>query len=315
MAGGNSCSWRFDGTGGAVSLGLTGAMINPATGTMHAQAGSASHFFLQDVGPTVIGSAPLLSNPDSRWNTAWGVVTSVVKMSSSGSTGTPVIDTGISVTFTPVANRRYAVMFEGLAVVSAAGNVCNLNVTDAANVTVQGGGTSPGVPNTGQSLIVTAIVEPVNTTPLTYKARHFTSGSGTCYFYADGNAPMRMIVTDIGPTSAYIPAPDPTPAWINVSFQNGWVNYGSVYQTVQYRKVGDMVQIRGLAKSGTIGQVIFTLPGGYAPLASLQFAVDNAAKYGMVEVTSTGGVVLNASVVGANNIVVNFNPIQFSVTP
>ncbi len=60
-------------------------------------------------------------------------------------------------------------------------------------------------------------------------------------------------------------------AWTAASFEGTWVNFGSTFQTVQYRKVDDIVQIRGLAKDGTIGSVIFTLPAGFRPPADLHF--------------------------------------------
>jgi hypothetical protein len=52
--------------------------------------------------------------------------------------------------------------------------------------------------------------------------------------------------------------------WTAVSFQNSWVNYGT-YQGAQYRRVGDIVECRGLVKSGTVGSAIFTLPTGFRP--------------------------------------------------
>ena len=55
-------------------------------------------------------------------------------------------------------------------------------------------------------------------------------------------------------------------AWTNVTFQNSWANMGG-YQAVQYRKVGDMVQMRGMMGSGTMGQTAFTLPVGFRPPA------------------------------------------------
>lgn len=57
-------------------------------------------------------------------------------------------------------------------------------------------------------------------------------------------------------------------SWTGVSFANSWSNYGSPYQEVQYRKVGDVVEVRGLArKDATFGsQTVFTLPVGFRPI-------------------------------------------------
>lgn len=54
--------------------------------------------------------------------------------------------------------------------------------------------------------------------------------------------------------------------WVNVTFQNSWTDYGSPYQTVQYRREGRKVILRGLAKSGTMGLPMFTLPTDCRPV-------------------------------------------------
>lgn len=58
-------------------------------------------------------------------------------------------------------------------------------------------------------------------------------------------------------------------AWTAVTFQNSWADYGGGFQTCQYRKLGDMVQLRGLMRLGTAGTTAFTLPAGYRPSATL----------------------------------------------
>ena len=56
-------------------------------------------------------------------------------------------------------------------------------------------------------------------------------------------------------------------AWNNLSFGSGWTNYGSGYQTCQYRRFGDRVHLRGLASNTSTGATIGTLPVGYRPTA------------------------------------------------
>lgn len=56
--------------------------------------------------------------------------------------------------------------------------------------------------------------------------------------------------------------------WTNVTFQNSWGNYGSPFQECQYRKIGDIVYVRGLVQrtgGHTTAHTIFTLPSGYRP--------------------------------------------------
>ncbi len=82
-------------------------------------------------------------------------------------------------------------------------------------------------------------------------------GSNQGYFY----------IEDVGPNSApALPIPDTPPAWIPVTFANGWSNFDTV-RMVQYRKIGDEVTLRGVMKGGTIayGTPAFTLPVGFRP--------------------------------------------------
>jgi len=50
------------------------------------------------------------------------------------------------------------------------------------------------------------------------------------------------------------------------SFENGWVNYSSSYNTAAfYKDVEGFVHLKGLVKNGTVNTTIFTLPTGYRP--------------------------------------------------
>lgn len=80
-------------------------------------------------------------------------------------------------------------------------------------------------------------------------------------------------------------------AWIAVSFSNSWVNYGGSTQAVQYRKIGDMVYIRGAGKTGTINTTAFTLPTGYRPPNGLTFPTISNDLFGALIVNSNGTVV------------------------
>ena len=99
-------------------------------------------------------------------------------------------------------------------------------------------------------------------------------------------------------------------AWIPVTFQNGWVNYGPPVQTVQYRKIGDVVYLRGTAKSGTVGSgtPIFTLPVGHRPFVSMLFPVLSSQLFGRLNVFTAGTVALNIG----SNVFVALDSINFS---
>lgn len=83
--------------------------------------------------------------------------------------------------------------------------------------------------------------------------------------------------------------------WINVTFNTGWGNFGSGHQTCQYKKVGDMIYLRGsAARSSGSSFVIFTLPASYLPpgLVLIPTASNNA--YGQITIATTGNVSLDA---------------------
>lgn len=85
-------------------------------------------------------------------------------------------------------------------------------------------------------------------------------------------------------------------SWTNVGpggFAGTWVDFGGVFQVAQYRKVGDVVQVRGFVKSGTIGTAVFTLPTGLRPPADLLFATVSNSLFGTIYVTSAGAFTAN----------------------
>jgi hypothetical protein len=92
--------------------------------------------------------------------------------------------------------------------------------------------------------------------------------------------------------NAWVPTSgSPVPgAWIPVTtFLNGWVSYG--LQAPQYRKVGDIVYLRGALKSGTLAAVAFVLPVGYRPLTALYIGTLTAGPtYGYYTIDTVGNV-------------------------
>ncbi len=97
-------------------------------------------------------------------------------------------------------------------------------------------------------------------------------------------------------------------AWIAVSFSNSWVDYGSGYQVAQYRKNGDVVELRGLIKNGTLGSSAFTLPVGFRPPATIEFGTSLSVSY--IDINTTGTFVPT----GGSNAQCNLDGIAFSIT-
>jgi hypothetical protein len=83
----------------------------------------------------------------------------------------------------------------------------------------------------------------------------------------------RVVVLGVAGGTGQSGGGSPT-SWTPVTaFLNGWSNYGGVYQVAQYRKVGDVVHLRGLIKNApgvaSPGTPAFVLPTGYRPPANL----------------------------------------------
>ena len=79
------------------------------------------------------------------------------------------------------------------------------------------------------------------------------------------------------------------------AFQNGWTNYGSVFNTAGYFKDSmGIVHLKGLVRGGTIGinRAIFTLPAGYRPeKEELHPVITSETAMGRLDIETDGKVV------------------------
>lgn len=82
-------------------------------------------------------------------------------------------------------------------------------------------------------------------------------------------------------------------AWQNLSFGSGWTDYGGAYQIGQYKKVGDLIFLRGLVKrtSGS-GTTIATLPSGYRPSAQTLFVTISSDLLARIDIDTSGNIVM-----------------------
>jgi lysophospholipase L1-like esterase len=81
----------------------------------------------------------------------------------------------------------------------------------------------------------------------------------------------------------------------SLTLANSWVNLGSGFDTARYKKIGNLVTLTGVIKSGTNGSIIATLPAGYRPTANLLFATTcqdttNGIKMSTIQVSSNGDI-------------------------
>src|SRR5262245_46535677 len=79
----------------------------------------------------------------------------------------------------------------------------------------------------------------------------------------------------------------PTP-WTTLPMQNSWVAYDANY-TQKYRKVGDVVDLRGMMKNGTINTAAFNIPVGFRPFKPEEtFVASSASAFAQISVDSSG---------------------------
>lgn len=92
------------------------------------------------------------------------------------------------------------------------------------------------------------------------------------------------------------------------AFENSWVNYGAGFPTAQFGFDRDgYVCLEGAIKTGSIGNVAFTLPAGYRPSTTVYVAVDSNGSHGLLSIESTGSV---RPYVGSSTIF-NLNGVRF----
>ena len=79
-------------------------------------------------------------------------------------------------------------------------------------------------------------------------------------------------------TDGTVTLPQNDSGWITPTLNSPYTHFGSPYGDVQYRKIGNIVNIQGLvnANSASNQSTIFTLPSGYRPSLRLIFAQANA---------------------------------------
>ena len=107
----------------------------------------------------------------------------------------------------------------------------------------------------------------------------------------------------------------PPPAWTNPTLQNGWVNFLAGTVPVGYRLVGDVVQVRGTIKSGTLAKAVFTLPSGFRPAAGSVYFVGLAgAGAARIDIEWTGAVTVRSYFSSGSNSMVSLSGISFSIT-
>lgn len=94
-------------------------------------------------------------------------------------------------------------------------------------------------------------------------------------------------------------------------YSNSWVDFGGSEATgAFYKDALGRVHLRGTVKSGTAGAAIFTLPSGYRPGATRNFAIDAGGTPASLSITSAGVVTPSAA---AGNTQVSLDGVSFEL--
>jgi len=101
--------------------------------------------------------------------------------------------------------------------------------------------------------------------------------------------------------------------WVGATLTNSWTNFLAGTALAAYRKVGDVVELRGTVKSGTFGAPIFTLPDGHRPPLQEIFYVHASPGGARLDVTPGGAVQVAAYVSSGTNALVSLAGVRFAV--
>ena len=137
----------------------------------------------------------------SNWNQAWGTVGyAQITANFGGFVATTLTITGLEVTFTAIAGRRYRTTISTEVNSSVAGDITTLTICDAANTQLQRATTPIIAANVAQAL-EKGFVETGLSGSTTRRVRAVRSaGTGTCDVVAGTDRPAFILVDDIGPS-------------------------------------------------------------------------------------------------------------------
>jgi hypothetical protein len=105
--------------------------------------------------------------------------------------------------------------------------------------------------------------------------------------------------------------------WVTPALGASWVYFGGGMAQPGYRLVGDVVQVRGVIKSGSTGtgSPIFTLPVDLRPTGGTEtFVVSAGPGAARVEVFWTGGVYVLGYLGGGTNAQLDLSGVRFSTS-
>ena len=79
--------------------------------------------------------------------------------------------------------------------------------------------------------------------------------------------------------------------WITATLLNSYTHYDTTtYGPIQYRKIGNIVNIQGITTQNSVGSTIFQLPVGFRPPTQIILATQNGNNFARLDITQNGDV-------------------------
>ena len=204
----------------------------------------------------------------ARWNSAWGVVgvgsfNGVTTMPANVQTQFTNL---LMVTMLPGRKYRVAVRLRAFNTPNAGGAGFSVNLRDGALTYPDNNGQWAYAPQSSTGYNFFAYDWLLNGDGVTRSLNLSSTSNNVITIYADLQS--YFFVEDVGPVDQATPFPNPTPPWLPLTLESPWTNYGGGFGTCGYRKVGDIVELRGLVRTGTTAvtnSTIAILPSGHRP--------------------------------------------------
>lgn len=217
-----------------------------------------------------IGGAwvPLSTGTGHTWNTAWGVV-AVGTFFNAGAPSLPVGVTKLTndINFKSILGRRYRFVLQVRIVGATTGNGVNFLPLGPG---VGGSSWDVWVSNTSNpwSPLHTEVLFNGNDTLGAFYWNANNAGTGAVAVYLDSMS--TVYIEDVGPVAGFTPV-TPATAWTPIPLSGNWVAYDPAggWQVPAYRKLGDIVYCRGLAKNASNDLTVGVLPIGYRPTGNM----------------------------------------------
>ena len=101
--------------------------------------------------------------------------------------------------------------------------------------------------------------------------------------------------------------------WIAPTLGNSWADFLAGVAPTAYRRIGDVVELRGAIKSGTVNTTVFTLPVGARPTAGIEiFPVVAGAGGARLDIGTNGTVTVRSYFSSGSNLMVSLSGVRFS---